>query len=98
MVAKPAPNENANEEYPSNLRALDEEPGRIMSFFAAILFGSVWQGFRRPTLLGPGSSMAKTRFRVSALGEMLVTRPANGGTSSCKAMLNCCPRRTWLSA
>src|SRR3979490_2148019 len=41
MVAKPAPNENANEESPRNLRVLDEEPRRIMSFFDPILVASV---------------------------------------------------------
>jgi hypothetical protein len=41
MVAKPAPNEDANEENPGNLRVLDEEPREIMCFFDPILVASV---------------------------------------------------------
>ncbi len=41
MVAKPAPNEDANEENPRNLRVLDEEPGEVMCFFDPILVASV---------------------------------------------------------
>ena len=44
MVAKPAPNEDTNEENPRNLRVLDEEPGDVMGFFDPILVASVCHG------------------------------------------------------
>jgi hypothetical protein len=48
MVAKPAPNEDANEENPRNLRVLDEEPGDVMCFFDPILVASVCHGLIYP--------------------------------------------------
>jgi hypothetical protein len=45
MVAKPAPNEDANEENPRNLRVLDEEPRDVMCFFDPILVASVCHDF-----------------------------------------------------
>src|SRR6266446_5046723 len=44
MVAKPAPNEDANQENPRNLRVLDEEPRDVMCFFDPILVASVCHG------------------------------------------------------
>src|SRR5258707_13003982 len=41
MVAKPAPNEDANEQNPRNLRVLDEEPRDVPCFFDPILVASV---------------------------------------------------------
>src|SRR5258707_5497406 len=44
MVAKPAPNEDASEENPGNLRVLDEVPREVMRFFDPILVASVCHG------------------------------------------------------
>ena len=44
MVAKPAPNEDTNEENPRNLRVLDEESRDVMCFFDPILVASVCHG------------------------------------------------------
>src|SRR5258706_13554841 len=55
---------------------------------------AIMPGFKRAPRLATVTSIVKTRFRESALGEMLVTRPTNGVTSSCRAMPNCCPRCT----
>ena len=41
MVAKPAPNQDTNQENPGNLRVLNEEPGHIMGFLDPILIASV---------------------------------------------------------
>ena len=41
MVAKPAPNEDADEQDPRNLRLLDEEPWEVMCFFDSILVASM---------------------------------------------------------
>ena len=44
MVAKPAPNEDPNEENPRYLRVLDKEPGDVMCVFDPILIASVCHG------------------------------------------------------
>src|SRR5437879_9875025 len=41
MVAKPAPNQDANEENPGNLRVLDKEPRCVMRVFDPILVACV---------------------------------------------------------
>ena len=42
MVAKPAPNKDANEENPRHLRMLDKEPGEVMRLFNPLLIADVW--------------------------------------------------------
>src|SRR5206468_4324282 len=44
MVAKPSPNEDANEQNPRNLRVLDEEPRDVTCFFDPILVASMCHG------------------------------------------------------
>ena len=41
MVAKPAPNKDANEENPRHLRMLDKEPGEVMRLLDPILIAYV---------------------------------------------------------
>src|SRR5436189_6032668 len=44
MVAKPSPNEDANEQNPRNLRVLDEEPSDVTCFFDPIVVASMCHG------------------------------------------------------
>jgi hypothetical protein len=44
MVAKPAPNQDSDEQNPGNLRVLDEKPGNVMCAFDSILVASVGHG------------------------------------------------------
>src|ERR1700675_195593 len=53
-------------------------------------------GFQLPVSIVTVTSTAKIRFRVSAAGEMLVTRPFTGAASFSVWIVSSCPRCTRL--